>query len=85
MRTYQITGAPAKGQETPWILQQLSQISRCSQIDATQVAMTYKITNPPAVPVRTLDPTTATVQDVANLIATFLRDLQLGGTNLAAP
>lgn len=82
MRQYQIIGGPLKGQEAPWIINQLHQISSCSQQEAAAVADAYTIANPPPTPVRTLDLNTATLADLLAVVATIIRDLQLRGTNV---
>jgi hypothetical protein len=46
-----------------------------SHEDAMIIADAYTVTAP-ATPVRTLNPATATVTDVANFLATFISDLQ---------
>lgn len=51
-------------------------LEEASHEDAMVIADGYTITNAPATPVRTLDPTTATLSQLAAFVATFIGDLQ---------
>jgi hypothetical protein len=58
------------------------EIERASRMaDVQTIAAAFTITNPPATPVRTLDATGATPQQVRDYIATLTADLQRGGAN----
>ncbi len=46
-------------------------------LNLTEIAQNYTLSN--VTETRSLDPTAATAQDVANVFATFLQDLQKGG------
>ena len=58
----------------------LRQIEQASQEDAMVIADDYTVTLPATLQ-RTFNPGTATLADVANVLATFLWDLQHRGSN----
>ncbi len=69
--------------ELLWIFEQLQEISRASQeADVGEIADQFIITGyvPPFVPTYTLDLSTATATDVANVVATFLIALKKRGS-----
>ena len=68
-------------QRLSWIETILERLSAASQDGTDTIADSFEITNPPAVPVRTLDPSTATARDVANVVSTFLSDLRQRGVS----
>jgi hypothetical protein len=57
------------------------EIERASRVsDIVTIAQNFKVTNPPATPVRTFDATTPTLATVAQVLATLLSDHQKGGS-----
>lgn len=63
---------------TRWLTSALHELARASHEHVTgEVADAYTLEN--VTETRTLDPTTATAEDVANVLATLLLDLQNRG------
>jgi hypothetical protein len=71
-------GQPMKGQEIQWIINALYEIERASQEDRSEIADGYTVTN--LTTNRVLNSGTATVAQVAQVLATFLQDTQKRGS-----
>jgi hypothetical protein len=64
--------------ERRWIAQAFVEIQRASHEQITEeIADTFTLSN--VTETRTLDPTTATAEDVANVLATILQDMKARG------
>lgn len=73
--SFQIATQPAP---IAWLLRAVMDIAQASNDQITEeVADAYTLSN--VTPTRTLDPTTATATDVANVLATLLQDMQKRG------
>lgn len=81
MRPIRFSGQPsAPGQQQiQWILNALGMIQTNSNIDAMVIAAGYTVKN--YTPTRTLNAGTATLADVANVLATILADLKAQGAS----
>lgn len=84
MRPVQRNGAPQKGNEIHWLTQQIGALCDASQEVTEEIFDAYKVTNPPAAPVRTFDASTATVADLAAVLATLIQDMKNRGVNRKA-
>ena len=64
--------------EVQWLAQAVNEIQRASHDQVTEeVADAYTLSN--VTPTRTLDPTSATTADIANVLATLLQDMKNRG------
>lgn len=58
-----------------WVIKSFQEVSAASHEQVTEeIADSFTLSN--VTETRTLDPTTATVADVANVLGTFLQDMQ---------
>ena len=60
-----------------WLLQNLREIQEASETDAAEVARDFTVSNFTAT--RTLNAGTATTGDIANVLCTFIEDMQKRG------
>lgn len=86
MKPILITAAPpAKSapldQKVNWLLDFAAEVIRCSKIDAMKTAQSYTVSHLPATPVRTLNASTATTAQVADVLGQFLADLSAAPNN----
>jgi hypothetical protein len=66
----------------PAVRAALQQIETASaQNDTMTIANNFKITNPPATPLRTIDGTSGTLAQLLQFVTTLVADLQKGGAN----
>jgi hypothetical protein len=78
-----VIGAPpfpiaTSSPEVQWLAQGLNEIQRASHDQITEeIADAYTLSN--ITVTRTLDPTTATTADIANVLATLLQDMKARG------
>lgn len=74
-------GRPAVGNNPElfrrWLLESLAEIERASQEDLAIIAKDFSVSG--HTPTRTLDAGTATTTDIANVLCTFIADLQKRG------
>jgi Holliday junction resolvasome RuvABC endonuclease subunit len=86
MRPIQLFNKPPSNapleRKVEWIMDMLDRIVKASQEDTATIADSFEITN--ATPNRTLDSGTATLAQVAQVVATFLSDMKKRGMNRAA-
>ncbi len=85
MRAVSLVWQPGAGASADakidWLMKVVQSLALASRQEGSTLADPYTIT-PPAPPVRTLDATASpTAQDVANVLATFLSDMQKRGLN----
>jgi hypothetical protein len=64
-----------------WLMNMMDQLTSASQGSIDTIADSYNVADDGGVPTRVLVPSTATVTDVANVLATLLRDLHKRGVN----
>lgn len=67
------------GQKVDWCVAVIRQIADASRQEGSAVADTIQLSNVPSPFVNTFDPTTATLPEVANCLATLLRIMQKRG------
>ncbi|KQZ49705.1 hypothetical protein ASD54_12260 [Rhizobium sp. Root149] len=75
-----VFGAPAKGQETDWIIQSLRKIEQATFEDIEQTFDALTITGS-FTETRTINPSTATTAELAAFVATFVTDIKKRGQN----
>lgn len=84
MRPLSLTGKPAPNADIntkiDWVMRQLDLIAAHSREEGSSLADPYNV-NAPATPLRTLDYSTATLSQVAQVLTTFLKDTQKRGLN----
>lgn len=86
MRPVNLPGRPAATAsieaKIDWLMNAVDLIARYSkEPQAESIADSYKITNLPATPVRTLNVSTATLTNVGDVLGQFLADLHKRGIN----
>ena len=64
-----------------WLMAVVEKLAAASQDGMDTIADAYEVANPPASPVRTFDPSSATTADVANVLATLLADYTQRGVS----
>lgn len=80
MRRVQIGNPVGQDGTLDWLVQAMREIEQASeQENPFEVFDGLTIVNPPAIPVRTLNVTTATAGDVAAFLATLVIDMQRRG------
>lgn len=62
-----------------WCMDMIDKIVQASRDESSTLAQPFEITNNTAT--RALDPTTATTNDVAKVLATLITDMKRGGKN----
>jgi hypothetical protein len=72
----------ALAQQVAWLMKLGPEIVRNSRVDAMTIAQSYKITNLPTTPVRSLNVATATTAQIAALLGQFIQDLRATGANI---
>ena len=75
-----VFGAPAKGQETDWIIQSLRKIEQATFEDIEQTFDGLTIIGS-FTETRTLDPSFASTAQLAAFVATFVTDIKKRGQN----
>lgn len=65
-----------------WLMNVIDRIEAASQEDTGAIADPYSVTN--TTPLRTINAQTATLAQVAEVVATFLSDMKKRGMNRAA-
>lgn len=73
-------GAPVE-MRLAWIETMLEKLVQASQASTDVIADAYRVTNAPSPPVRTLDPTTATLADLSKVVATWIGDHRQRGVS----
>jgi hypothetical protein len=66
-------------QKVDWCVASIRVLADASRFEGSTIADPITITNAPNPPVSAFDPTTATLPQVANCLATVLRDMQRRG------